>query len=177
MQCINLNNWCLSTEYFAHIFNIYTIYRPIKYPSCTHFYIQWICLLVQLPSVLWCCSLGGRKGIRPVKTEWWGTGVVIYLEWGANDLYMVQLMPLPPPSSFAPVKSRMVYLSGAGLPRLLEKRPLNGCICLLVQLNATEWQMVGWLEFNIPFQHKYSTVQWVGFNVPLNTLQLYQRQK
>ena len=23
------------------------------------------------PSVLWCCWLGGRKGIRPVKTEWW----------------------------------------------------------------------------------------------------------
>jgi len=23
---------------------------------------------------------GGRKGIRPVKTEWWGTGVVISLE-------------------------------------------------------------------------------------------------
>jgi len=21
--------------------------------------------------------LGGRKGIRPVKTEWWGTGMVI----------------------------------------------------------------------------------------------------
>jgi len=39
--------------------------------------------------------LGGRKGIRPVKTDWWGTGVVICLEQGANDLHMVQLMPLP----------------------------------------------------------------------------------
>ena len=51
---------------------------------------------VLLPSVLWHCCLGGRKGIRPVKTEWWGTGVVIYLEQGANDLHMVQLIPLPP---------------------------------------------------------------------------------
>jgi len=42
------------------------------------------------------CWLGGRKGIRPVKTEWWRTGVVICLERGANDLHMVQLMPLPP---------------------------------------------------------------------------------
>jgi len=49
-----------------------------------------------MPSVLWHCWLGGRKGIRPVKTEWWGTGLVIWLEWGANDLHMVQLMPLPP---------------------------------------------------------------------------------
>jgi len=38
--------------------------------------------------------LGGRKGIRPVKTEWWGAGVVICLERGA-DLHMSQLMPLP----------------------------------------------------------------------------------
>jgi len=28
------------------------------------------------------------------KTEWWGAGVVICLEWGA-DLHMAQLMPLP----------------------------------------------------------------------------------
>jgi len=31
------------------------------------------------------------------------------------------------PSSLAPVKSRMVYLSGSGLPRFSWKRPLNGC--------------------------------------------------
>ena len=39
--------------------------------------------------------LGGRKGIRPVKVfEWWGAGVVICLERGA-DLHMAQLMLLP----------------------------------------------------------------------------------
>jgi len=38
--------------------------------------------------------LGGRKGIWPVKkTEWWGAGVVICLERGA-DLHIAQLMPL-----------------------------------------------------------------------------------
>ena len=48
-----------------------------------------------MPSVLWRCWLGGRKGIRPVKNlEWWGTGMVICLEQGA-DLHMAQLMPLP----------------------------------------------------------------------------------
>jgi len=40
------------------------------------------------------CWAGGRKGIRPVKTEWWGAGVVICLERGAN-LHTTQLMPLP----------------------------------------------------------------------------------
>jgi len=32
-------------------------------------------------------TLGGRKGIRPVKTEQWGAGVVICLERAA-DLHM-----------------------------------------------------------------------------------------
>jgi len=45
-------------------------------------------------SVLRPCWLGGRKGIRPVKTEWWGAGMVICLERGA-DLHTAQLMPLP----------------------------------------------------------------------------------
>jgi len=39
--------------------------------------------------------------------------MVICLKRGANDL---QLVPLPPPSTLAPVKSRMVYLAGDGLP-------------------------------------------------------------
>jgi len=38
--------------------------------------------------------LGGRKGIWPVKTEWWDAGVVICLERDA-DLHMAQLMPRP----------------------------------------------------------------------------------
>jgi len=47
-----------------------------------------------IPSVLWHCWLGSRKGIRPVKKQWWGAGVVISLERGA-DLHMAQLMPQP----------------------------------------------------------------------------------
>jgi len=40
--------------------------------------------------------LVGRQEGHPAckKTEWWGAGVVICLERGA-DLYMAQLMPLP----------------------------------------------------------------------------------
>jgi len=58
--------------------------------------------------------------------------VVICLEQSANDLHMVQLMPLPP-HHLAPVKSRMVYLSGAGwFLGCPEKRPLNGCSSVVV---------------------------------------------
>jgi len=48
-----------------------------------------------MPSVLWRCWLAGRKGIRPViKIKWWGVGMAIRLERGA-DLHMAQRMPPP----------------------------------------------------------------------------------
>ena len=54
--------------------------EPFKI-SCT------IIVTLILPSVLWRCWLGSRKGIRPVKrTEWWEQGA---------DLHVAQLMPLP----------------------------------------------------------------------------------
>jgi len=64
--------------------------------AAQQFVLQPIYYYNVMPSVLWCCWLGGRKGIRPVETEWWGVGSVICLEQGANDLHMIQLMPLPP---------------------------------------------------------------------------------
>jgi len=39
-------------------------------------------------------AVGWATGRRPVKTEWWGAGVVICLRRGA-DLHMAQLMPQP----------------------------------------------------------------------------------
>jgi len=54
--------------------------------------------------------LGGRKGIRPVKTEWWGAGMVICLERVA-DLHMSQLMPLPlAVSCFSKIKIGFTFL-------------------------------------------------------------------
>jgi len=40
--------------------------------------------------------VGWQEGHLACKTEWWATGMVFCQERGANDLYMVQLMPLPP---------------------------------------------------------------------------------
>jgi len=51
--------------------------------------------MAMLPSVLRHCWLAGRKCIRP-KIERCGAGVVFYLEQSADDLHMVQLMPLHP---------------------------------------------------------------------------------
>ena len=77
-----------------------------------------------LPSVLWHCWLGGRKGIRPVKNR--VVGYVICLERGA-DLHMAKLMLL---MSLASEKSRLVLPFWYRLTQVvLEKRPLNGCCC------------------------------------------------
>ena len=56
------------------------------------------------------------------KTEWWGAAVVICLERSANDLHMVQLMPLPPIISRFIKIQNWFCLSGTGLLKLSWKR-------------------------------------------------------
>ena len=43
---------------------------------------------IPLPFLLWHCWLHARKSIQPVKIDWWGVGVVICLERGADCLHM-----------------------------------------------------------------------------------------
>jgi len=62
--------------------------------------------------------LVGQQEGHPVckKTEWWGTGMVICLERGA-DLHMARLMPLPlTVSCFSKIQTGF-YFSGTGSPR------------------------------------------------------------
>jgi len=85
-----------------------------------------------MPSELWRCWLGGRKGIRPVKTEWWGAGVVICLERGA-DLYMTQMMPLPLiDSCFSKIQIGYTILVPAHLdsPGLRAVKRVCVCVCV-----------------------------------------------
>jgi len=83
-----------------------------------------------LPSMLWRCWLGGKKGIRPVKKlEWWGywhghlSGARCSCIW-PSWCHCHSL-------SLASVKSRLVlpfwYLLTQVVP---EKEPLNGCVCV-----------------------------------------------
>jgi len=76
--------------------------------------------------------LVGRQEGHPAckKTEWWGAGVVICLERGA-DLHIAQLMPLSLTASS--VKSRLVLPFWYRLTQLVpEKGTLNGCVCVCV---------------------------------------------
>jgi len=59
-------------------------------------------------SLLWCCWLGGKKSMQPVKTEWWGDGMVVCLEHG-TDLYIWPSWCHCHSLSLASVKCRLVF--------------------------------------------------------------------
>ena len=86
-------------------------------------------------SVLWCCRLGSRKGIRPVKKlEWWGAGVVICLERDA-DLHMAPLMPLPLTAScFHKIQIGFTFLVPAHLGSPGKRAVKRVCVLLLDSL-------------------------------------------
>ena len=68
--------------------------------------------------------MGGACG------EWWGAGVVICLERGA-DLHMFQLMPLPlTVSCFSKIQIGFAFLVPAHLGSPGKKWLLNGCVCM-----------------------------------------------
>jgi len=82
------------------------------------------------------CWLGGRKSIRPVKTEWWGAGVVVCLEQGA-DLHITQLMPLPlTVSCFSKIQIGFTFLvpayPGSAGQRAVKRLCVCVCVCVLM---------------------------------------------
>ena len=95
----------------------------------------YFCSELIVPSVLWCCWLGGRKGIRPVKHWvvgcWRGylSGARCRLAYGPADAT----------ATLASVKSRLVlpfwYLLTQVVP---DKGPLNVRVC-----NSNCWVLSG----------------------------------
>ena len=89
--------------------------------------------------------VGGRKGIRPVKNEWWGAGTVICLEQSA-DLHMAQLMPLPlihTVSCLSKIQIGFTFLVPAhlGSPGKRAVKRLCVCVCVCVCIMFL-WTMV-----------------------------------
>jgi len=94
--------------------------------TCGIYVANFYCL-ASLPLVLWHCWLGGRKGIQPVKKL---SGEVLAWLSVWSEVQMICIWSsyassTATPSSLAPVKSRMVYLSGAGLPSLSWKKAIK----------------------------------------------------
>ena len=101
----------LFMTYSAFVDNDIVLWRNsiLAYVFMASYHRECICLQC-FDAVGW--ATGRASGL--VKTEWWGAGMVICLEQGA-DLHMAQLMPLPlTVSCFS--KIQIGYLSGTGLP-------------------------------------------------------------
>ena len=103
-------------------------------------------LSVLLPSVLWRCWLGSRKVIRPVKTEWWGDGVVVCLEQGA-DLHMAQLMPLPlTVSCFTKIQTGFTFLVPAHLGSPGKRAIKRVRVCCQCKTSKVPRQLLRWIS-------------------------------
>jgi len=71
------------------------------------------------------------------KTEWWGAGMVICLEQGA-DLHMAQLMPLPlTVSCFSKIQFGFTFLVPAHLGSPGQRAIKRLCVCVCVSLLLT----------------------------------------
>jgi len=83
--------------------------------------------------------VGWQEVIQPVKTEWWGVGVVICLERVAH-LHMAQLMPLPlTVSCFCEIQIGFTFLVPAhpGSPR--QRVVKRVCVCVRVLCNFNDF--------------------------------------
>jgi len=77
-------------------------------------------------------AVGWVTGRACKKTEWWGAGVVVCLEWGA-DLHMAQLMPLPLIlSCFSKIQIGFTFPvpSHPGSPGKRAVKCVRVCVCL-----------------------------------------------
>ena len=85
-----------------------------------------------MPSVLWRCWLGGRKGIRPVKTE---DGVLAWLSaWSeVQTCTWAQLMPLPlTVSCFSKIQIDLPFLVPAHLGSPGKRAVKRVCVSVLL---------------------------------------------
>jgi len=86
------------------------------------------------------------------KTEWWGAGVVIYLERGA-DLHMAQLMPLPlTVSCFSKIQICFTFSVPAYPGSPGQRAVKRVCVCVYLQDSVTSLRVVvdggtlGWCD-------------------------------
>ena len=75
----NIKWWAMKE--FKNVVGIYShkliIIMLLSVCMCSFCFV--LIKLQNVHSVPWQCWMGGREAIRPVKTEWWGSGVVIII--------------------------------------------------------------------------------------------------
>jgi len=115
------------------------------YVSCYFWY--WLVQLIAFSALTLLVRPQEEHPAWPVKIEWWGVGVVICLEWCADRLHIVQLMPLhlKTPSSLAYLNPDWFYLSGTCLPRFPYHFIFSGQLLFLAP-NQQCCKCFSWLE-------------------------------
>jgi len=101
------------------------------------------------------------------KTEWWGAGVVICLERGA-DLHMAQLMPLPlTVSCLSKNQIGFTFLVPAHLGSTGQRAVKRVCVCVSVPYLSA--------ETNTTETHNHTSKSSGNFSVCISGLQLTQK--
>ena len=124
----------LKFSFAGKLFNLHKLWKRTVlisiFPVFIHKEILACLLNKNLPSVLWRCWLGGRKGIRPVKN--WSGGVLAWSSvWSEVQTCIWPNRCHCHSLSLASVKSRLVLPFCYQLTRVVpEKGPLNGCVCV-----------------------------------------------
>ena len=130
-----VHNLLISSLDFDRDINVSVFETNIRGETMKHTAVQFvdrifILVYLHLPSVLWRCWLGGRKGIRPVKKQigW----VLAWLSvWSEMQTCMWPSWCRCHSLSLASVKSRLVLPFWYRLTWVVpEKGPLNGCVCV-----------------------------------------------
>jgi len=87
-------NLTLRVNTWDTVLYFWCLWHLVKYVCLHNLFVAFIQVSLIAFSAL--TLLAGRQEGHPAckKTEWWGAGVVVCLERGA-DLHMAQLMPLP----------------------------------------------------------------------------------
>jgi len=87
------------------------------------------------------------------KLEWWGAGIVICLERGA-DLHMTQLMPLPlTVSCFSKIEIGFTFLVPAHPDSPGQRAVKRVCVCL--HLTYIAYMLAGWSAAVVSFLDRY----------------------
>jgi len=110
-------------------------------------FVNWFAFIALTPLVGW---QEGHTACK--KTEWWGAGMVICLEWRAY-LHTAQLMPLPlTVSCFSKIQIGFTFLLPAlsASPGQRAVKPVCVCVCVFVNWNqihiVQECCLLSWID-------------------------------
>ena len=131
-----INNWLTELKFYV------SLRKAVNFALLTNFCVfcqrltnisfSLLCISYLLPSVLWHCWLGGRKGIRPVKEL--SGGVLAWLSvWSKVQTCIWSSRCHCHSLSLASVQSRLVLPFWYRLTRVVpDKGPLNGCVLYIL---------------------------------------------